>query len=272
MRKFFFFLLTFLSIVSVAIRFGVNPMIKNLGFAERAGLRVDSTVLSKVFIDSKEVGTTPFQDESLNVGEYLIRLEPQVSESSKHLSWQGYVKLNGGTLSVVNRQLAKNITSSSGEVITLEKGNGITVISTPPQAEVIVDGKGYGRTPITITDLAEGEHQFFINREGFLKRSIRIKLVAGYNIILSTDLAIAEADLTQITTVPITKTSKIKIQDTPTGFLRVRNQPSLQGQEIARVDSGDILTLLEELPSWVRVRLQNNLEGYVASAYIEKID
>lgn len=271
MRKTILIILVFLSLVSIVLRFGTETLTRILNFSERAGLRVDSVPISKVFINSKEVGTTPFQDENLTEGEYLIKLEQQdLQQIPKVLNWQGYVNLNGGTLSVINRQLASSIAAASGEVITLEKGRGITIISIPTQAEVSVDNKIYGRTPITISDLEGGEHQFLIGRDGFLKKSIKIKLVEGYNVILNIDLAIAEADLTKITTIPVSSTQKVLVKDTPTGFLRVRDKPSIDGREITRVSPGDDLILLEELSSWARIRLQDGKEGYVSSSYIEK--
>ena len=61
------------------------------------------------------------------------------------------------------------------------------------------------------------------------------------------------------------------VKNTPTGFLRVRDKPSLNGLEIGRVNPGEKLILLEELSGWVRIRMANEKEGYVSSAYISKV-
>lgn len=239
-------------------------MSKFLGLEPRAGIRVQANQEAKVSIDQKDVGKTPFQGEDFIPGDHLVSLQADNSR------WQGYVKLNRGTLSVVNRDLTETQASSSGEIITLEPGSGATVISTPTQSDVEVDGKGYGQTPLLIKDLASGEHTFLISHNNFLKRSIRAVLAVGYNLNLVVDLAISETDFTKITTVPIQTSMRVVVKDTPTGFLRVRAQPSVSSSEVGRINPGDILTLLEEVGSWDKIKLSSGKEGFISASYVEK--
>lgn len=269
MRKVLLILLVFLSIIGIILQFGARPLEKLLGVQARSGLRLEGSQKAKVFLNEKEVGVTPFQDENLTEGEYLVTLKAE-SEATSSAQWSGYVKLNAGTLTVVNRELANQKQSQAGETITLEKGKGVTIVSTPTQAEVSLDGAIVGRTPITLSSVTSGEHQFIISKENFVRRSIRATLIEGYNLVLTVDLAIAEADLTKLPTVPITSTQQVVVKQTPTGFLRVRTSPTLTGTEVAQVKPGDVLTLLEEIPNWDRVRLPSGKEGYVSSAYVEK--
>ncbi len=254
-------------------------MSEALGLKSRAGLRVEANQKANVYLcedkgncpkEKKPSGTTPYQDESLTEGEYLVKVESQEASGSAKPSWQGFVKLNGGTLSVVNRELSDSPTASSGEVITLLRGEGATVISSPSGAEVSIDGKSVGRTPVSISDLSAGEHQFLIGKENYLKRNIRATTVSGFNLTITADLALYEADLTKVPTVPLTTQSELTVKQTPTGFLRVRSTPSTTATEVTRVSPGDTLTLLEELPNWDRVRTPDGKEGYVSSAYTEK--
>lgn len=271
MRKVVVVILIFVSLVVLTIRFATDPLVGLLGLKGRAGLRVESTPKAKVLIDNRAVGTTPFLDENLTEGEYLVSLATltEATDSARG-SWQGYVRLNSGTLAVVNRELMTSPAASSGEVITLEKGGGVTIISSPSNAEVMADGRLLGRTPLSLTAIPSGEHQFLISRESFLKRSIRATVVDGFNLTLQVDLAISEADLTKIPTVPMTASQQVVVRQTPTGFLRVRSNPSVESVEIARVLPGDELTLLEEFPNWNRIRLPDGKEGYVSSTYTEK--
>ncbi len=87
---------------------------------------------------------------------------------------------------------------------------------------------------------------------------------------LNVDLALSEADLTQLSAPVISETPKVVVKDTPTGFLRVREKAAVTSQELAKVAPGDELVLLEELDEWVRIRLSNGTEGYVSSTYVEK--
>lgn len=270
MRKILLFILILLSVISILINFGYQPLIKALGLTPRAGVRITSTKEAKVLFDNREVGSTPFEDENLKEGEYLVTLKEKGASTSGKILWQGYTKLYGGTLTVVNREISDNPSTSSGEVITLESGQGVTLVSNPPAAEVSMDGRIVGRTPITLPSISGGEHQFILGKDGYLKRSIKATLVEGYNLTLSVDLAISEPDLTKIPTIPVTETQEVIVKKTPTGFLRVRSTPSLDGAEVAKVNPGDSLILLEEIANWDRVRLTDGKEGYVASSYVEK--
>lgn len=272
MRKFTISLLLFLSLIGILLYFGYPILVQRLGLQGRAGLKIDSNPKSKVLVNNKDVGFTPYQDENLTEGEYLVTLESQDASASGQLknAWQGYVRLNTGTLSVVNRDLSDSSTSSSGEIIVLEEGEGVTVVSTPSDSVVSIDGKERGRTPLTVSDLSPGEHQFIISHDNFLNRSIRANLVDGYNLKLSVDLALSEADLTKISAQPISQTQTVVVKKTPTGFLNVRETASTNGNIITKLKPGDELTLLEEVPNWDRIRTSDGKEGYVSSAYVEK--
>lgn len=270
MRKVLLIVLVFVSLISILFQFGGKPLGKVLGVQSRSGLQIDSSIKSKVVIGDKELGETPYSNSDLTEGEILVTLNPETEGTMSAVPWKGYVKLNPGTLTVVNRDLADSTQASSGEVITLEKGKGVTVVSTPSQAELNVDGVDVGRTPITLSDLPSGDHQFILSRENFVKRSIRAKLVDGYNLVLTVDLAISDADLTKLPTVPISSNTQVVIKSTPTGFLRVRETASTNSKEVAQVKPGDVVTLLDEQPNWDRIRTSDGKEGYISSAYAEK--
>ncbi|MDO8498507.1 MAG: PEGA domain-containing protein [bacterium] len=264
MRRALLSFLLFLSMLALAARFGAKPLAQVLGYQTRAGLKVVSEPQATVFINGKEVGQTPFEDDNLQVREY------QVSLVKNEMVWQGTVKLNKGTLSVANRELGETAAFSSGEVLTLESGKGITVTSLPEGVKVEIDGKDYGQTPVSLTDLAVGDHNLLLSKDGYLQRSIRATLPAGLQLHLDVDLAISES-LAEDTPAPVTPViPKVTVLQTPIGFLRLRDRPSLQGKEIAQATVGSSLTLLEELSGWDKVRLDNGLEGYVSSSYVRK--
>lgn len=270
MRKVLIILLVFISLVGMVIWYGARPLLNLSGVHGRAGLRIESSPKSKVSINGKESGSTPYQNENLSAGEYLISLEVSESTASSKPSWSGYVRLNPGTLSVVNRELNEQKSAQSGEVITLDQGRGATITSTPPGADVMIDGKFLGRTPLSLSSLGSGEHQFLISKENFLKRSIRSTIVDDFNLNLSVDLAIAEADLTKLPVIPVSSSAEVIVKQTPTGFLNVRSSASTNGKIVAKVNPGDTLVLLEELPNWDRIRTADGKEGYVASSFVEK--
>ncbi len=271
MRKAIFLILIFLSLILLLVRLSNKPLASFLGLSAHTGIKVDANVGSKVVIDGSEVGKTPYQDESYSVGDHLIEVAPlPEGTGSGKITWRAYVRLNQGTLTVVNRDLEATQANSSGEVITLEPGSGIAVVSAPAGADVEVDGTAYGKTPLYIPSITPGDHLFIVGKPDFLKRSIRANLVAGFKLNLSVDLAISEADLTQVTTVPIQSSKQVVVKQTPIGFLRVRKDATINSAEVERVAPGDVLILLEEIPGWDRVKLSDGKEGYVSSAFVEK--
>lgn len=272
MRKVLLFLVVFISVLALILRFGYQPLTELLGIKQRAGIRVEANKKADVYLNEKKVGTTPLQDENLTEGEYLVKLVPhsenEATASAKE--WKGYIKLNGGTLTVVNRDLSLVDNEASGEVITLDPGRGVTVISTPNDAEVTLDGKVVGRTPLSISNVSSGEHQFMVTKGNYLNRSIRANLIDGFNLNLSVDLAMTEPDLTKLPTIPTVAANQLVVKRTPVGFLRVRSSNSTQAQELDRVATGDVLTLLEELPEWYKIKTSDGVEGYVSAIYVEK--
>lgn len=235
-----------------------------MGIKPKSGISITSIPEeATIFLDEREVGKTPYEDKNLDVKEYAVKLEKDKA------SWQGRVKLTAQTLTIVNRDLAEDQASSSGEILTLDRGRGITVISNPSDSEVEIDGNAYGETPISI-NIPPGEHTILISHPNYLKRSFMANLPENFNLTVSVDLALSEVDLTTISAPVITQTPEVVVKETPTGFLRVRDKASLAGKEIAQVKPGDKLILLEELALWDRVRLADGTEGFVSSAYVEK--
>lgn len=263
-KKALIFGLVLVSLLIITLQFSNKIASSVFKTREKAGLRVLSVPIgANVYVNGDSVGKTPYEDQDLTTQEYALKIETDSS------SWEGKIKLIPGVLTVLNRELTPDSSSSAGEVLTLEKGKGVTIISNPSGALVEINGKQYGNTPISV-DIAPGEHTFAIKKPSYLNRSIRATVPDGYNLVINADLALSEADLTKLTAPVITETPKVLVKNTPTGFLRVREKASVTSPELAKVSPGDELVLLEELSDWVRIRLSNGTEGYVSSTYVEK--
>lgn len=266
MKKIIVWFLVLISLVALVFRFSDRLAELFLGIRETSGISVLSEPAgATVFLDGQEAGKTPFEEKGLEVGDHLIKLEKDKA------SWEGRVGLSAGTVTVVNRDLSSDSASSAGETLTLlNRGKGLTIVSSPSEASVEIEGKSYGNTPVTI-NIDSGEYTLLVSHQNYLKRSIKAYLPDNFNLIVSVDLALSEADLTATTPTPvITQTLEVVVKQTPTGFLRVRDKPNLVGKEIAQVKPGESLILLEELGSWDRIRLSDGKEGYVSTSYVEK--
>lgn len=264
MKKFLVWVLILLSLMALLLRFSNQLAAIFLGVEQTSGM----TILSEpteaiVFLDGQEVGKTPFEDKNLDVKEYTVRLD------KNQAFWQGKLKLNAGTMTVIKRDIASDSAFSAGEILSLNRGKGITIISNPSSAEVEIDGKAYGQTPLTV-DINPGEHTILVNHVNYLNRSIKADLPKNFNLTISVDLSLSKAQLEAVETPAIPQVPEVIVKQTPTGFLRVRDKASLNGKEIAQVKPGDVLILLVEQVGWDRVRLASGVEGFVASSYVEK--
>ncbi len=253
-----------MSLGVLIIRFSSKAQEVIFGIKSKSGISVLSNPDgATVFLDGKEMGKTPFEDKNLEVSDYLVKIEKD------QVIWQGKISMVAGTITVINRDLSKDISGSSGEILTLKKGKGVTIVSNPTDASIDIDGKIFGKTPQTL-DIVPGEHVILLTHANYLNRSIKANLPDGFNLTVVSDLAISEADPITISTPVITQTPEVIVKSTPTGFLRVRDKASTIGKEVAQVKLGETLILLEEQGNWDRVRLSDGTEGYVSSTYVEK--
>lgn len=261
-------ILAFLSLVALLLRFGVGPIKNLLGLGERAGVSIESTPKGSVSVNGVDLGVTPVSIDSLSPGFSLVEIKTTIN--GKEVGWRGNVPLNEGVITVVNRELSENTATASGEVISLEKGQGVLVISTPSEALLAVDGVERGKTPIEL-DLEPGSHVFTLTRASYLARSIKANVLQDRKLVISTDLSLDQADLTKIEAKPLMESRMVEILQTPTGFLRVRSGANTGSTEIGRVDTGEKLYLLEEVGSWYKVRMSDSKEGYISASYAKKL-
>jgi len=268
--RFILLIALFLSSVVIVLRYGAGPIASIMGIKDRAGLRIVSQPLAQVKIDGQLLGQTPFQTEQFEVGDHLISLETISEGGAKVQKWQGYVPLNTGTVTVVNRELSVNEATASGEVIALKSGKGVSIVSTPTGADVNLDGKPVGKTPLLLIDVVSGDHTFVLSHNNYLNRSVQAATVDNFQLILRVDLALSEADLTKVNTEPLQSSPQVVIKNTPTGFLRVRANATASSAEIGLVKPGETVSLLEEAAGWYRVRLTDGKEGYISATYATK--
>lgn len=236
-------------------------------FPKKLAIQVFSSPVARVFLDNRDVGSTPYQSENVGKSEVTLRLQASGS------AWVGGVKLTPGTISVVNRELSDNPLFGAGEIITLEGGRGIFVLSIPDEAEVEIDGKKIGTTPVLDEDLPVGEHRVVVSKKDHISRAVKVKTHEGHKLVLSMQLSLSQEKFSQLASSTASAklvTKQVRVLDTPTGFLRVRDKPSLAGAEIGRVNSGEAYAYLEEQPGWVKIRVPNPpIDGWVSSQFVK---
>ena len=86
---------------------------------------------------------------------------------------------------LVSRPEARTPKAAAVPIVT----GSIVVRSTPAGAKVLVDGKDYGRTPLTVRDLARGAHRVQVTREGFVGEDRRLTITTAKAQLLTVQLA-----------------------------------------------------------------------------------
>jgi hypothetical protein len=305
-RKLFFII----GLSGIIIAFFVVFRFVVLGRTPKQGLlKISTNVSARVLVDNREIGRTPFE-QKLSAGEYALKLIPESTDNTIS-SWQGKVTIGPNVLTYVNRDLSESELTSAGEMLWLEaitsRKSEMTILSVPEGANVLLDDQSKGVSPISLTDLTAGDHTVIVNSPGFEPRTIKVKLTAGYKLNASVSLALSptqvsaaisgempvasdSADLLPTgTTAPSPKASltptktptptpdqttpkKVKILDTPTGFLRVRKEPNLNGEELAQVKPGEIYVVVGAQPGWYKISYTETDDGWISSQYAQKAE
>ncbi|MBI2007414.1 MAG: PEGA domain-containing protein [Candidatus Blackburnbacteria bacterium] len=254
------------------LRTKINP--------EQAGIQIEATPQATVYINDQEHGATPFE-KTLSPGEITLRLVPAVADTPLS-PWTTKLTLTRGVKTIVRRNFGETEGKSSGEVLSFEKipGNSssLAVVSSPDSAEIVVDGERLGFTPSRRDSLPAGQHQIHVSRPGFSDKDLTVTTKTGYKLTVVVILAESpspEATVAGEATSSAAKSAKsasVEILDTPTGFLRVRTEPSTSATEAAQVKPGEKFPYLEQNKdgSWFKIEYEKGKQGWVFSQYAKK--
>lgn len=243
-----------------------------------AGILVQSTPVSLVFINGNQVGRTPYE-ATRTPSEITVKLVSE-NNTSGLTSFETKVTLASGIQTIIKRELGTSDETSSGEILSFEKTGGadasLSIVSIPDAAQISVDGNPRGFAPYKINSIAPADHQLTISAPGYTERTISLKTLTGYK--LTVVVKLAKSGETQVTATPQPQTESsqiyIVILDTPNGFLRVRSEPATTGTEIARVMPGARYVVTDEdtKAGWTKIEYADGKEGWVSSQYVKKVE
>jgi len=225
--KIFFFLLLGVSVVVLIILFFVGYF-----RPPKAGLIIDANRPSLVFINDEQVGRTKYEG-TFPAGEVKVKIVPD-SFDKPIPAYEEKVDLVSGVKTMIQRDFGESEETSGGATISFKKSTGseigIAVVSIPDSAQVKIDGQVRNTTPAKIEAVSDGEHDISVSTPGYYEKSLKIRTYKGYNLVASFTLvknyqAVSSPTPTPSPT-PSETRSGVTILDTPTGFLRVRSEPS----------------------------------------------
>lgn len=244
-----------------------------------AEILIESNPASNVFINENMVGRTPFK-QTMEEGEVIVRLIPD-SQNMAIEPFETRVKLTGGIQTVIKRDFAQTEEFSSGIIMSFEKTSkkqtSLAVVSIPDTSQVQIDGIVSGFTPFKTENILPGNHTLTISAPKFVDGSYDLKTYEGYKLTafikLAPDTSKAEEKEEKKEVVV-----EVEILDTPTGFLRVRKEPSTSAPEVAQVKPGEKYLLLDEDQDsgWLKIEIEDEegekAEGWVSGEYSKKIE
>lgn len=257
-----------------------------------SALRVDSNPNADLYINDQIVGKTPYENEKMAPGEYKLKLVA-TGTTGTFYPWETKIKLTNNSLTYVSRDIGKNEEESGDQILWLEKISSdqsaqLAIVSNPDRAKISVDGVDKGVASTIIKDIPLGNHEVIVSLEGYSDQIIKARIIAGFRVNAAVKLARSDSMVQIKETQQIASNSAIVktasssaatvnnpnkpyvlVEETGTGFLRVRSGPSTSATESAKVKPGDKYPLLSEQSGWTQIQISTS-SGWVSDQYIQK--
>lgn len=271
MKKVLFFLLPIILAIGV---FLLITVLISRGEKGKGAIQVTAVPQAQVYLNGTIIGKTPLYKDQLVNGDYIIKLVPTNGDQP----FEQKITILKSALTVVDETFA-GIGKSQGSIITLvplvdNKTAQIFVTTFPDVAQVSLDSNKSVQSPALMKDVTDSDHTLVITKDGYGTKTIHIHTKFGYEVhvtaFLGVNLTPAVPSPTTVVASPSAVLSqKVIILDTPTGFLRVRDDSSTSGKEIAQVKPGTTYVLLSEKDGWFQVQLDGK-SGWISSSYAKK--
>lgn len=207
-----------------------------------------------------------------------------------------------GTSDLSSAGVIFNVTKMTTKPQSGDQGE-ISVESDPDGAIVSLDNDEKGIAPLVLSNIPKGDHELSVSTPGFFRRSQKVNVEAGFRINAQFKLAqdpafkkveepSPQASISatpaptgaKVTVTPkVTPTGKVTptptgsksgsvgstivIADTPTGWLRVRTEPSVNASESAKVNPGESYKVLEEQSGWYKINYKGTSSGWISAQY-----
>ena len=239
---------------------------------KKSGLEIMSYPPAKVYINNKEVGMTPYKNNSLKPGTIEVSLKTDSNQ------WTKNVELQNNINTVIDWEFGKGEKDSGGYVLYLEKTgdskkSGLMVNANPDKSAIAIDNEIKGFSPQRFNDITEGDRQLTLSFPGYKNLDVFMKAINNYQLVIEADLAeevTPEATSTAIPSPTVSQKKTVTIKPTETGWLRVRDQANSSGAEVGLVNPGEKYTLLEEAKDWDKIDMGNSKIGWVSAKYVSK--
>jgi uncharacterized protein YgiM (DUF1202 family) len=240
-----------------------------------AGLKIDTNPASTVFIDGQQVGKTPFQT-TRKAGEITLRLVPD-SFNQPLSPYETKIDLVAGIETVVQRDFGATDDDSGGYIISFERVGGsetsIAVSSVPDAAQISLDGNVVGFSPYKTSSLTAGDHELLVTAPNYKDEKLNLKAVEGYKLTARVKL-MPNGESPEPSPTPAPAEKMVEIENTPTGFLRVRSEPSTSGTEVGQVTPGKTYKYVDTdtATGWFKIEYEAGKDGWISNQYAKIVE
>ncbi len=281
-------------LVFIVLILGVLLVVFNpLTLKQQAGLQVTTDgVITSLFLDGEYLDKTPFIDKKIQPGEYVLRLQP---DDAGLAAYELPITLNKGMVTVINWKPGVTLATSGGVVYEMEKlqrGSDIQLnFQTVPDGAILsFDGGSKQFSPLLLTDLGEGSHQFEVSLPSYETQRHAINLIKGHKVTVTAIMAKTgeqPIDTTQNTGLEnsdnqaseaaVLDTGATQVQILSTNYfvnnqevLRVRDAASAAGAELGFAVVGENYPYLSEETEWFEIEFEGQ-SGWVSRQFSQKI-
>lgn len=177
-------LLLFASLIFTAC----NPIENKM----KGGLQIITNDVSiSIFLDGQYIDKSPYINKTLQPGEYILRLEP---DNQDLVAYETPINLRKGLLTVVTWKPGNSPETSGGVIYELEPSNNkktaeVSFISIPDNTIIQFDNQEKQFSPLIMSDLEPGHHEFEANLPSYETQKHTINLVAGHRLNIHLKLA-----------------------------------------------------------------------------------
>lgn len=157
---------------------------------------------AELYVDGKKVGTTPYMFEHIGRGQHRIEVKKE--------KYTPYVN-------VVNVKIGETIQFNDVklEAVRVPVGS-LEMTSNPTGAVITINGRQYGQTPKTLTDLEVGTYTVYFSKEGYQNLSQTVTVKDGKKETLAVTMTKASVPQQPVTTTPMATSGSSKVTSTAT--------------------------------------------------------
>lgn len=231
---------------------------------KKAGLtvRIANDEPTSITLDNLDVGQAPYDSTDLKPGSYTLKLTPQ---NTSKPAYETNVTLTSGLVTVVTWSFGNTAEESSGEIFELAKSSGgkteLSIVTTPDNIIVKVDGQSKGFSPLILDDLAAGSHQLTLTAPGYVERTSNPKLEKGYRVTVTSKLG-REPESTTPTPTPSTASATPSPSPSASPKTSASPKPSPSPTTTSTASQSGVITTTTT-PAFPYVEIQTTETGWL---------